>query len=209
MSGLRLGPPRPGVRRADAPRRGSSRTAWPRDDRSRARARRLEVDLPGAVPGWVVRLVPSVLVLVVIVSADRSPIGTAVGSVLAVLAAIRPRAAVAAGLAVLLAAAALVRGGPAFAHGAAPVAWQVLGVHLVLAGQVLARHVSWRSTVDPAAIGAALRDLLPAQLVAQLLVLLAWALAGGPAEPWWRLVGVAAMVGLALLAFPTDRSRRR
>ncbi len=178
----------------------------PRSDRAPAAARRLRVDLPGAVPGWLVRAVPGLLVLVVTLPVDRSGPAAALGVVLAVVATLRPGIAVAAGLTILLGVALLIEGGEPFDRGIGPVAWLVLGVHLVLAASALARHVAWRGLVDPRALGRVLVDHAPLQVVAQLLVALSWAVAGG-AAPAWRSVGLLALVVLAL-ALPWQRFRR-
>ncbi len=173
-------------------------------DRASARTQRLAVDLPGAVPGWLVRMAPGLLVLAAGSPAEASLAGAVVLLAVAVAAVLRPGTFAAALLAVVLAVATLVQGSVAFAHGALPVALAVLGVHLVLASGAVARHVAWRGQVDPRVLGEAALGLVPVQVATQLLVILAWVASGG-ASPVWRTAGVVALVGLGLLVLPARR----
>lgn len=180
----------------------------PHLDHAPARTQRLAVDLPGAVPGWLVRLAPGLLVLAAGSPAEVSLPGAVVLLAVAAVAVLRPGTLAAALLAVVLAVATLLQSSVVFAHGALPVALEVLGVHLVLASGAVARHVAWRGLVDPRVLGGAALGLVPVQVVTQLLVALAWAASGG-ASPAWRTVGAVALVGLGLLLLPARRLPHR
>ena len=179
----------------------------PRQDRSPASTRRLAVELPGAVPGWLVRLAPGLLVLVAGTPAELNVAGAVVLLAVAAAAVMRPGTVAAALLAIVLAAATLFQDSVVFAHGALPVALEALGVHVVLASGTVARHVSWRGLVDPRVLRETALGLVPIQVVTQPLVVVAWAVSGG-ASPAWRAAGVIALVGLGLLVLPARRFPR-
>jgi len=92
--------------------------------------------------------------------------------------------------------------------GTVPGVWRVAGlvlaVHLLLVAVALAGSVSWHALVEAGVLWRAARSVLPAQAVAQSVVLLvAWVRAGvvGQAE-WLRAVAVLAAVVAVLAAVP-------
>lgn len=182
---------------------------WRRDGAGEGSAGRLVVALPGAVPGWLVRLAPPLLVLVVGATGAGGVPAWPVLAGLAALATWRPGGLVPAGLVALLAVQLMQAGDP----GLVLLAALVLGVHLVAASAGLARHVAWRALVDPAALGRLALDLLPVQVVSQVLVLVVGLVArggavpaGSPASLALRAVAVVALIG-ALLAVSSRRGR--
>ena len=99
--------------------------------------------------------------------------------------------------------------------GTVPGVWRVgalmLVVHLLLVSAALAGHVAWRSLVDVAVVGRAVRGLLGGQAVAQsLLLLVAWLRAWQPGgQEWLRLFAVLAVVGVAAALVPREWLLRR
>jgi hypothetical protein len=171
---------------------------------------RLLVDLPGAVPGWLVRVLVAALVPLCAVPVVTDPRTWGVVGVLFAVAALRPDGLVPAGLAALIAVRLLAVGDV----GLAALMGLVLGVHLVAAGCVFSRHVAWRGLVDPAALGRVLWGLLPVQLVSQALVLavaaaarVGPAAAGGFVSLGLRAAAVLALVGVGVVAVPRWRRR--
>lgn len=190
------------------------RGAWPaRTGRRRGRggddvAGRLVVTLPGAIPGWVVRLIPPLLVLGVGATVASESLAWAVLAGLAALATWRPGGLVPVGLAAVLAVRLMPVGDP----GLVLLAALVLGVHLVAASAGLARHVAWHALVDPAALGRMAVDLVPVQVVSQALVLVAALVvrgadvpAGSLASVVLRAVAVVALVGVLHAVSPRRR----
>ena len=167
------------------------------------------VTLPGAVPGWVVRLVPPLLVLAVGAAVASETLAWAVLVGLAALATLRPGGLVPVGLTAVLAVRLLPVGDP----GLVLLAGLVLGVHLVAASAGLARHVAWRALVDPAALGRLAADLVPVQVVSQALVLVAALLVRGADVPAGSLTSVAlravAVVALVGVLHAVSPRRRR
>ncbi|MDO8122041.1 hypothetical protein Q6346_12040 [Isoptericola sp. b490] len=177
-----------------------------RPDRATGRAAlgHLVVDLPGAVPGWVVRLLPAVAVLVCGAALPADPFAWVVLPLIALVAALRPGGTVPVLLAGILAAA-LLFGGPV---GYPVLAGLVLGVHVVAAGCAFTRHVAWGAVVDPAALRRVLVAQVPTQLVAQAFALVAAGLAGvtpaaggGPLSLALRAVALGSL-GWLVLAIP-------
>jgi len=185
-----------------------ARRGWRRGAARDDAAGRLVVTLPGAVPGWVVRLVPPLLVLAVGATVASESLAWAVLLGLAALATLRPGGLVPVGLTAVLAVRLMPVGDP----GLVLLAGLVLGVHLVAASAGLARHVAWRALVDPAALGRAAADLVPVQVVSQALVLVAALLVRGAHVPSGslmslalRAVAVVALVGVLRAVSPRRR----
>lgn len=169
---------------------------------------RLVVELPGALPGWVVRLMPPLLVLAVGATVASESLAWVVVAALAALAAWRPSGLVPVGLTAVLAVRLLPLGDP----GLVLLAGLVLGVHLVAASAGLARHVAWGALVDPVALRRLAADLVPVQVVSQALVLVAALLvrgadvpAGSLASLVLRAVAVVALVGVLHAVSPRRR----
>jgi hypothetical protein len=75
----------------------------------------------------------------------------------------------------------------------------VLLLHALLTLAPLAGSVAWRARVEVRVLAGIAADALPAQVVAQVLVLvLALTGTASTPHPWLRLLGVAAAAGLAL-----------
>lgn len=179
---------------------------------------RIGVELPGAVPGAVVRLVPGVLVLVVALLAGCRGGGWTLAAIAAVGVVgwpARPVAASFTGLAAIW----VLAGGDLLAvervSGSVPGVWRMAGlmlaVHVLLVGAALAGHVAWRSFVERAVVLRVLRGVVATQAVVQsLLVLVAWLRAWQPAGlEWLRLVAVLGVAAAAALALPREWLLRR
>ena len=169
---------------------------------------RLLVELPGAVPGWVVRLVVAALVPLGVAPVATDPRTSGVAAALAAVAAVRPGGLVPVGMAALVTVRLIAVGDV----GLVALMGLVLGVHLVAAGCAFSRHVAWRAVVDPAALGRVLWGMLPVQLVSQALVLavvaaarVGPAAAGGFVSLGVRAAAVLALVGVALASGPRRR----
>lgn len=177
---------------------------------------RVEIELDGAVPAVVLRVLPAVLVL-----ACAGLVGG--GSVVRVLALVaagllvwRPEWPVAPMMAVLTGLWVLARedfaGGD---EGPWRLAALVLVVHLLLRSAALAGHLSWRSRVEKAVLAQVGRSVLGVQLVAQGLLLGAVWLrssagvgADGGGREWLRVAAVLAVVVVTALVVPRAWSRR-
>jgi len=179
---------------------------------------RVRVELSGAVPGAILRLVPGVVVVVVALLAGCS----GGGWVLAGAAALgvvfwpsRPVAASFTGLAAIW----VLAGGDLLAldpvSGSVPGVWRMGGlmvsVHLLLVSSALAGHVAWRSFVERAVLLRLLRGVLATQAAAlSLLVLVAWLRAWQPVGmEWLRLVAVLGVAVAVALALPREWLVRR
>lgn len=173
---------------------------------------RLELVLGRSVPGVLVRLLPAGLAIAcggLLGGLGRA--GWVVVAAAAVALVWWPGRPVAAGF-VLLVGLVVLAGDDLLAvepgTGAVPGLWRaaalVFVVHSLLSASALAGHVAWRALVEVSVLGRAARSVLGGQAIAQTLVLLAaWlraALAGSTAQDWLRLLGLAAVVGVVLLA---------
>lgn len=179
---------------------------------------RIRVGLTGAVPGALVRLMPAVAVLAAAVLAGCSSGGWLLVVVAVVGVVWWPHGPVAAlytglvGVWVIVAGDLLLVDG---VTGTVPGVWRVsalmLTVHLLLVGAALAGHVAWRSFVEVAVLGRALRTVAAGQAVAQsLLLLVAWLRAWQPGgQEWLRLFAVLAAVAVAALLVPREWLLRR
>lgn len=76
----------------------------------------------------------------------------------------------------------------------------VLLVHVLLRLTAVAARTTWRTRVEVAVLTDEWRPALAAQVGAQALALLAGAVAVGADDGAWRLVGLATVLGLAVLA---------
>lgn len=188
-----------------APSVGTSRPAPPPPVR---------LDLAGAVPGAVIRLVPAVLVLAATALGEVGTAGWWVGAAAAVGVVWRPDLPVAP---VFL----LVVGGWVFAGpdllgvtAAQDGGFLRLGalaacVHLLLRATGLAQHVGWRTLVEVPVLWRALRSVAAVQVVVQGLVLTTvWVRAnlGGwlGGTEWLRPVAVVAVVVAVVVLVPRD-----
>lgn len=160
----------------------------------------LELDVGRTVPGWAVRLaVPVVAVAAeALVAPAHLPgrVRLVWFGVSAVLLARTPAGLVAPTLVLLAGLAQLTH--------PVSVGWRtslvVLLLHGLLALAALAGYVAWRARVELAVLRGTILDALPAQVVAQVLVLALVPFgAAGTSHPWIRLVAVAAALGVALL----------
>jgi hypothetical protein len=172
---------------------------------------RLELVLGRSVPGALVRLSPALFALAC--GGLVGGLGTAGWVMIAAAAAAlawRPRRPVAAGF-VLLVGLLVYAGEDLFAvepAGTVPGLWRaaalIFVVHCLFSASALAGHVAWRALVETSVLGRAVRSVLGGQAIAQTLVLLTgWlraSLIGSAAQDWLRLVGVAAVVGIVVLA---------
>lgn len=173
----------------------------------------VDVDLGAAVGGWVVRGLPGLLVLALVALLGGGAAAWTVGGVSAALVTWRPRSPVAPLTALLVGGWVLV-GGDLLAPdrqptGALRLAAVVLALDLLLRVSALSSHVAWRAVVELRVLGRTAREALPAQVLVQLVLVLAALLRGAPATggaQWWRLVAVVAGVGVVLLV--VSRVRR-
>lgn len=179
---------------------------------------RIRVGLAGAVPGALVRLTPAVAVLAAAVLAGCSGIGWVLVAVAVVGVVWRPHGPVAALYTGLVGVWVIGAGDLLLVDrvtGTVPGVWRVgalmLAVHLLLVGAALAGHVAWRSFVEVAVVGRAVRTVAAGQAVAQsLLLLVAWLRAWQPGGPeWLRLFAVVAAVAVAALLVPREWVLRR
>ena len=184
---------------------------------------RVELELVRPVTGWVVRLLPAVLVAACAVLLDRGPVVWGLAALAAGLLTWRPVLPVAPFTAVVVGA--LVYGagdqvtgvavpGAAAAgnDGLLRLSGLVLCLHLLLRASGLAAHVSWRSAVEGPVLARLARSLLGAQLVAQALLLgLASLSPAGPdaGREWLRVVAVVAVVLVVVLVVPRAWVTRR
>ena len=174
--------------------------------------------LAGAVPGAFVRLTPAVAVLAAAVLAGCSGVGWVFVAVAVVGVVWRPHGPVAALYAGLVGVWVILAGDLLLVDqvtGTVPGVWRVgalmLTVHLLLVGAALAGHVAWRSFVEVAVLGRAVRTVAAGQAVAQsLLLLVAWLRAWQPGgQEWLRLFAVLAAVAVAALLVPREWLLRR
>lgn len=178
-------------------------------------APRVEVGLGRAVPGAVVRLVPAALVVLCGGLAGGRGMGWWVTVTAALLVAVRPGWPVAPGFLVMVALWVLADGDRLTVGDDGMQVWRVgalmAGAHLMLSTAALTAHVAWRSLVEAVVLLRVARGVLAAQALAvSLLLLVAWVRAGVPGEqPWLRLVVVAAVGAVTLLAVPRAWLRRR
>ena len=180
---------------------------------------RLELVLGRSVPGALVRVFPALLAVACGgLLGGFGPAGWVLIGVAAVALTWWPRQPVAAGF-VLLVGLLVYVGDDLFAveasTGAVPGLWRaatlVLVVHCLLSASALAGHVAWRALVEAAVLWRAMRSVLGGQAIAQTLLLLSgWlraSLVGAASQDWLRLLGVAAVVGVVLLALPMGARR--
>lgn len=175
--------------------------------------------LSGAVAGTVVRLLPSVLVLVCVgLTANQVPLWV-VGAGASVLVAWRPHwptVPVLIGLLGVWMIAGPDRLGLTLATGGGLARFSalVLAVHLLVRTAVLTRHVRWDGLVEVPVLGRMVRSVLAVQVLVQLLVLATvWLRANlglsALGQGWLRVVAVAAVVAVVLLVVPRAWLRRR
>lgn len=176
---------------------------------------RVEIELDGAVPAAVLRLLPALLALACAGLVGGGSVVRVLALAGAVLLVWRPDWPVAPIMAVLTGLWVLARddfaGG---AEGPWRLAALVLVVHLLLRSAALAGHLSWRSEVERAVLGQVGRSVLGVQLLAQGLLLGAVWLrssagvgAGGGGEVL-RIAAVVAVVVVTALVVPRAWSRR-
>ena len=180
----------------------------------------IEVDLAGAVPGPVVRLLPGAAALAA--GLALGPVPGAVGFavlVVAVLVVVRPTWPAPAAL--LLLAGATVwadgdhlvpePGGGVLRGGVVRIAALVLTLHLVTRLTALGAHVAWTGVVEVPVLARVVRSVLGLQLVVQALLLgavwvrtgLAASVAGSAVlTDGLRVVGVLAGLGALALVLP-------
>lgn len=181
---------------------------------------RVDVGLAPCAPGALVRLVPGLLLLGVTgLTGVGGPVVWWVAAVLALLVTVVPRAPIAAGYALVLGLLVFI-GGDLLARdpdtGAVGELWRiallVAGVHAVIAAAALAEHVAWRSLVELGVLWRTARSVLAVQAIAQTLVLFAgWlraVLVGAESLELLRLLGLAAVLALALTALPSRWLRK-
>ena len=179
---------------------------------------RIRVGLAGAVPGAFVRLTPAIAVLAAAVLAGCSG-GGWLFVVVAVVGVVGwPHGPVAALYTGLVGVWVILAGDLLLVDqvtGTVPEVWRVgalmLTVHLLLVGAALAGHVAWRSFVEVAVLGRAVRTIAAGQAVAlSLLLLVAWLRAWQPGgQEWLRLFAVLAAVAVAALLVPREWLLRR
>lgn len=178
---------------------------------------RVEIELEGAVPAAVLRLLPAVLVVVCAVVVDGGSVVRVLALAAAGLLVWRPEWPVAPMMALLTGL--WVLGRDDFADGPdGPwrLAALVLVVHLLLRSAALAGHLAWRSRIERAVLGAVARSVVGVQLLAQgLLLATGWlrpsagAGAGtGGGQEGLRVVAVVAVVVVTALVVPRAWSRR-
>lgn len=178
-----------------------------------ARTPGLVLGLAAAVPGWAVRGLAPLLVLVCAATVQGGAVvWTLAGSVAAAVAA-RPDLPVAPFLPLL--AGTWVVGGPDLLTGGpldvARLALLVLATHLAVRFAALAAHVAWLSRVEVAVLRRVVAGVLRVQVVVQQLLVGVWALRGlvdGATSGVLRWVAVPAVVVLALLVLPRGWVRR-
>lgn len=181
---------------------------------------RVDVALARCAPGALVRLVPGLLLLGVTGMAGvGGPVVWWIAGVLAVLVTVVPRMPIPAGFALVLGVLVFI-GGDLLAQdpdtGAVGELWRVAllvaGVHAVIAAAALAEHVAWRSLVELGVLWRTARSVLAVQAIAQTLVLFAgWlraVLVGAESQELVRLLGLVAVLALALTAFPSRWLRK-
>lgn len=183
----------------------------PRDGDDVPPVPRVVVGLRAALPGALVRLVPGALVVALAALAGMREGWWVVVVAGALVVTLRPRAVLAAAAVGVVALWVLASGDLLAVDpvtGTVPGVWRVAGlvlaVHLLLVAVALAGSVSWHALVEAGVLWRAARSVLPAQAVAQSVVLLvAWVRAGvvGQAE-WLRAVAVLAAVVAVLAAVP-------
>lgn len=177
---------------------------------------RVEIELDGAVPAVVLRLLPALLALACSGLVGGGSVVRVLALAGAVLLVWRPEWPVAPIMAVLTGLWVLARddfaGG---AEGPWRLAALVLVVHLLLRSAALAGHLSWRSKVESAVLGQVGRSVLGVQLLAQGLLLGAVWLrsstgvgAGGGGQEGLRIAAVVAVVVVTALVVPRAWSRR-
>ena len=173
---------------------------------------RLELVLGRSLPGVLVRLLPAGFAFACggLLGALGSP-GWVVFAVAALALVLWPGRPVAAAF-VLLVGLFVFAGDDLLAvepsTGAVPGLWRAAGlvfvVHSLFSATALAGQVAWRALVEVSVLGRTARSVLGGQAIAQTFVLLVgWlraALVGSVAQDWLRLLGVAAVVGVVLLA---------
>ena len=172
----------------------------------------VRIALAGAVPGLVVRLVPSALVLLCTVLTAGHPVLWWFGLTAAVLVAWRPAWPTVPLLLVLLGF--WLLGGDdrltveqAAGGGLLRVAGLVLAAHLLVRVAALCEHVPWDGLVEVPVLGRLLRSVLGVQVVVQALVLATvWLRANlglsTVGQGWVRVVAVAAVVAVVLVVVP-------
>lgn len=175
---------------------------------------RVEIELDGAVPAVVLRVLPAVLALACAGLVGGGSVVRVLALAGAVLLVWRPEWPVAPMIAVLTGLWVLARDD--FAGGAGGpwrLAALVLVVHLLLRSAALAGHLSWRSKVERAVLGQVGRSVLGVQLLAQGLLLGAvWLRSGvgtgGAGQEGLRIAAVVAVVVVTALVVPRAWSRR-
>ena len=174
------------------------------------------VELEGlrTVPGRVVLLVAGSAALAVPMVAGfaslRGPVavvGDVVALMLAVLVVLRPRAGWVAWLVLLVGLRVLVAGGTL---GPGRLAALLLVVHLAVLACLLAARVAPATRVELAVPLRMLRRAWPLQVAAQAVGVVVWLV--GPSRPLpgadlWRVLALAAVVGLVVLVLPARRRR--
>lgn len=183
---------------------------------------RIELDLAGVVPGWVIRLLPGLLVVLCGGLAGGGPLIWTLAVVAVVAVTWQPRRPAAplfafcAGISVYVGPDLLGAGrhGAAAAGGLMRVAGLVLCVHLLLRLTTLATHVAWGTRVEAPVLARVGRSVLGVQVIAQSLVLaVVWLRSGvGGAvagQDWLRLLAVLAVVAGAFLIVPRSWLLRR
>lgn len=177
---------------------------------------RVEIELDGAVPAAVLRVLPAVLVMVCAGLVGGGSVVRVLALAGAALLVWRPEWPVAPIMVVLTGLWVLARddfaGG---AQGPWRLAALVLVVHLLLRSAALAGHLSWRSKVERAVLGQVGRSVLGVQLLAQGLLLGAlWLRSSAGAGPGGgggdalRIAAVVAVVVVTALVVPRAWSRR-
>lgn len=181
---------------------------------------RLDLMLNRTAPGALVRLLPAAgMVVIAMAVGTVGLLGWVLVAVAGAAITWRPRWPIAPSFA-LLTGLWVFAGGDLLtvsATGAVEGVWRVsvlvLAVHGLLAVAAFTCHVAWRSLVEVAVLGRVARSVLGAQAIAQTLVLLsAWlraGLGGQSTQDWLRLLAVAAVVGVVLLAMPRHWLVRR
>lgn len=175
--------------------------------------------LSGAVAGAVVRLLPSVLVLACVgLTGGQTPLWV-LGFAAAVLVAWRPEWPTVPLLLGLLGVVMLAgedRLGPTVATGGGLLRFSalVLGLHLLVRGAALSRHVTWAGLVELPVLWRALRSVLAVQVLVQGLVLATvWLRANlglsAVGQGWLRVIVVGAVAVVVVVVVPRAWLRRR